>query len=78
MPGDEQSAVRYLVPDESGYGRQGYFKPNEACFNRADNSVCGRQNIPLRGHRDSATDLERGAPENQGNFRAFEIPSGVR
>ena len=40
---------------------------------------CGRQNIPLRGHRDSATDLERDAPENHGNFWAllrFRVESG--
>ena len=31
---------------------------------------CGRQNIPLRGHRDSALDVERDVDEfhNHGNF----------
>ena len=40
--------------------------------------LCGRQNIPLRGHRDAGTDLER-ACEGHGNFWAllqFRISSG--
>ena len=42
---------------------------------------CGRQNIPLRGHRDNATDLERDdlEVENHGNFRAlldFRVDAG--
>ena len=32
---------------------------------------CGRQNIPLCGYRDSATDLDRDATENHGNFWAL-------
>ena len=42
--------------------------------------LCGRQNIALRGHRDSATDLEGvGAQSNHGNFWAllnFKIACG--
>ena len=42
--------------------------------------LCGRQNIALRGHRDSGTDLEvQGAPSNHGNFWAllnFRISAG--
>ena len=43
--------------------------------------LCGRQNIPLRGHRDSATDIERDVAgiANHGNFVAllnFRIESG--
>ena len=42
--------------------------------------MCGRQNIALRGHRDSGTDLEvQGAPSNHGNFWAllnFRISAG--
>ncbi len=42
---------------------------------------CGRQNLPLRGHRDSAFDIERdlGNLENHGNFMAllnFRIDAG--
>ena len=43
--------------------------------------LCGRQNISLRGHRDSSTDLEKDNlfPENHGNFWAllnFRIDAG--
>ena len=42
--------------------------------------LCGRQNIALRGHRDSGTDLEgQGAQSNHGNFWAllnFRISAG--
>ena len=43
--------------------------------------LCGRQNIALRGHRDSGTDVERvqSTGVNHGNFRAlldFRISSG--
>ena len=43
--------------------------------------VCGRQNIPLLGHQDSATDIERDVAgiANHGNFVAllnFRIESG--
>ena len=40
--------------------------------------LCGQQSIPLRGHRDAGTDLER-ACEGHGNFWAllqFRISSG--
>lgn len=42
---------------------------------------CGRQNIPLRGHRDSGTDVEgcQSPTTNHGNFRAllqFRISAG--
>ena len=40
---------------------------------------CGCQNIPLHGHRDSATDLDRDAPQNHGNFwdlLRFRVESG--
>lgn len=42
---------------------------------------CGRQNISLRGHRDSATDLEKDftGTQNHGNFlalRNFRVDSG--
>ena len=42
---------------------------------------CGRQNIPMRGHRDSATDLERDIEDthNHGNFLAlldFRVEAG--
>ena len=35
--------------------------------------LCGRQNIPLRGHRDNATDIERdlSQSENHGDFHAL-------
>ena len=44
-------------------------------------TLCGRQNIALRGHRDNATDLERDPSdvENHGNFRAlldFRVDAG--
>ena len=44
---------------------------------------CGRQNIPLRGHRDNATDVERDVmgSDNHGNFLAllnFRIEAGDR
>ena len=44
--------------------------------------LCGRQNIALRGHRDSALDLERDmdGSENYGNFVAllnFRVEAGV-
>lgn len=32
---------------------------------------CGRQNVPLWGHRDSALDLERDETANVGNFFAL-------
>lgn len=32
---------------------------------------CGRQNVPLRGHRDSALDLERDETANGGHFWAL-------
>ena len=32
---------------------------------------CGQQNVPLRGHRDSALDLERDETANVGNFWAL-------
>ena len=41
--------------------------------------LCGRQNIPLRGHRDTALDLEQGASESHGNFWAllqFRVSAG--
>ena len=43
--------------------------------------LCGRQNIPLRGHRDSATHLERDieGTGNHGNFLAllyFRVEAG--
>ena len=43
--------------------------------------LCGRQNIPLRGHRDSALDVERdvAGTDNHGNFIAllnFRIEAG--
>ena len=41
--------------------------------------LCGRQNIPLRGHRDAATDLERDPCVSHGNFWAlleFRVASG--
>ena len=43
--------------------------------------LCGRQNIPLRGHRDSALDVERDVAgiDNHGNFLAllnFRIEAG--
>ena len=43
--------------------------------------LCGRQNIALRGHRDSALDVERdvGDAQNHGNFLAllnFRIDAG--
>ena len=43
--------------------------------------LCGRQNIPLRGHRDSATYLERDieGARNHGNFPAlldFKVEAG--
>ena len=41
---------------------------------------CGRQNIPLRGHRDSGLDVEHNATAScHGNFRAllkFRIAAG--
>ena len=33
--------------------------------------LCGRQNFPLRGHRDSTLDLERDEAANSGNFWAL-------
>ena len=44
---------------------------------------CSRQNIPLRGHRDNATDVERDVmgSDNHGNFLAllnFRIEAGDR
>ena len=44
-------------------------------------TLCGRQNMPLRGHRDSALDIERDVAgiANQGNFLAllnFRIECG--
>ena len=33
--------------------------------------LCGQQNIPLRGHRDSTLDLERDEAANSGNFWAL-------
>lgn len=33
--------------------------------------LCGHQNIPLRGHRDSGLDLERSATVSHGNFWAL-------
>ena len=44
-------------------------------------ALCGRQNIPLRGHRDSAADIERDVSgvDNHGNFQAllnFRIEAG--
>ena len=33
--------------------------------------LCGRQNIPLCGHRDTALDLERSASDGHGNFWAL-------
>ena len=41
--------------------------------------LCGRQNIPLCGHRDNITDIERDSSENHGNFWAllkFRVESG--
>ena len=43
--------------------------------------LCGRQNIPLRGHRDSGADVEdaQSASTNHGNFWAllnFRISAG--
>ena len=41
--------------------------------------LCGRQDIPLRGHQDSGLDLERSACESHGNFCAllqFRIAAG--
>ena len=41
--------------------------------------LCGRQNIPLRGHRDSGLDIERSSTENHGNFWAllqFRVDAG--
>ena len=43
--------------------------------------LCGRQNIPLRGHRDNTTDIERDLTqsENHGNFHAllkFRVEAG--
>lgn len=43
--------------------------------------LCGRQNIPLRGHRDSSYDLERNPTAPHGNFWAlldFRISAGDR
>ena len=40
---------------------------------------CGRQNVALCGHHDSATDLERDTSENHGNFWAllkFRVDAG--
>ena len=40
---------------------------------------CGRQNIPLRGHRDSGLDVDRNATACHGNFWAlleFRIAAG--
>ena len=44
-------------------------------------TLCGRQGIPLRGHRDSAADIERdvSGSDNHGNFQAllnFRIEAG--
>lgn len=44
-------------------------------------AFCGRQNIPLRGHRDNATDVEKDPSDtqNHGNFRAllkFRVEAG--
>jgi len=33
--------------------------------------LCGRQNIPLRGHRDDGDLLQENTSENEGNFRAL-------
>ena len=41
--------------------------------------LCGRHNIPLRGHRDSGLDIERSSTENHGNFWAllqFRVDAG--
>ena len=41
--------------------------------------LCGRQNIPLRGHRDNMLDLERDETANKGNFWAllhFRVAAG--
>ena len=41
--------------------------------------LCGRQNISLCGHRDSALDVERDATASHGNFRAlleFRVAAG--
>ena len=41
--------------------------------------LCGRQNIPLRGHRDSGSDVERSTVVSHGNFWAllqFRVAAG--
>ena len=41
--------------------------------------LCGLQNIPLRGHGDNLTDIERDVSENHGNFWAllkFRVEAG--
>lgn len=41
--------------------------------------LCGRQNIPLRGHYDSGTDVEKHTSANHGNFWAllkFRVEAG--
>ena len=41
--------------------------------------LCGRQNIPLRGHRDNTLDIECSESSTHGNFRAllvFRVAAG--
>ena len=73
--------MQYQPVYQQNYRRQSQLESPVSSLNLEDNSSLWTENISLRGHRDSSTELEKDYlfPENRGNFWTileFRIDAG--